>query len=288
MKYASLFLLTATVVAGSGQVHGQFVTGFNFNNIDSANNVGDFTANFGGTATGGNPERGYFTLYTGTAAYASDTDPYNSLISNTGTAWWQANDDLGGGAGRAADGNVHTARGSQAGLGAPPAPFTLGNVTDAGNALHFTGAVNGGFFSYGIDASGDGFAVIENLRVDFTSRALNSAFATTQNWWLIGPSNAGDIAQADFSSALNSGSFTPTTDYANWGFDLGDVNSGSFLVFGVATTNIDPFEVGPDTGILYDNVAFSGTAVIPEPSTYAVIVGLLAIGAAAWRRRTAR
>jgi hypothetical protein len=45
-----------------------------------------------------------------------------------------------------------------------------------------------------------------------------------------------------------------------------------------------------DTGNRYmfmDEVSFSGTttAAVPEPSTYAVLAGIAALGVAAWRRR---
>jgi hypothetical protein len=76
-----------------------------------------------------------------------------------------------------------------------------------------------------------------------------------------------------------------TSTVTNLSFDLSSVSSLNA-----------PFTVtlgmegggGTNRSAVLDDLTLSGTAVIPEPSTYAALFGLFALGCVAWRRRRAR
>jgi hypothetical protein len=97
-----------------------------------------------------------------------------------------------------------------------------------------------------------------------------------------------------FGSATGDDTFTLSFSGTNWKFlslsyATAPTEGGTFTVTtvdlgesdGVALANYD---FTPAAGASYDNFAITGTAV-PEPSAFAAIAGVLAIGFAALRRR---
>lgn len=269
--------LLACGVAAAGSVQAQAIlVGFDFANINDVQTVGDFNANASSPAGAlGAADRALITLYTENSAYASDGDPYSGFADFAGSGWWQAGDaQFTIDSSSAGDNNLHTVRGTAPNGGTAGGPFT----NDPGNkALRFTGAVDGGWFSFGVGAAFTG------LSVSFDTRA-DPLFAQTQTWHYISAVNAGDIATGNFANAVQTGTFTPGASYAEVTINLGDVDAG-FLVFTVSTDETDVFSFDGNTGLLFDNVTFQGT-VIPEPSSYAAILGGLALAGVALRRRS--
>lgn len=103
---------------------------------------------------------------------------------------------------------------------------------------------------------------------------------------------AGALTAYFSSPGYNSGALqevgTITNVTSSWGMTASD----TFNIFLVGSSGTKVGESGPtiDSGQAYfDNFASSGlearTAPVPEPSTYAAIIGLLALGFAIYRRR---
>ena len=139
-----------------------------------------------------------------------------------------------------------------------------GTADDAGSMLYST--IIGGAF----DASAQSFDVSVTARIDSGNTA--SAFAVV----LFDDGGVGTrIVQ--FSTLLFSTSLSTQT------LTLGAYSTGNPInttYYGIAGT-------GAGSGLVhitFDSITVSPTAV-PEPSTYAMIAGVLALGIVAWRRR---
>lgn len=141
-----------------------------------------------------------------------------------------------------------------------------GTADDAGSMLYST--IIGGAFN----ASAQSFDVSVTARIDSGNTA--SAFAIV----LFDDGGVGTrIAQ--FSTLLFSTSLSTQT------LTLSAYSTGN----PINTTYYGIAGVGAGSGLVhitFDSITVSPTAV-PEPSTYAGIAGLLALGFVAWRRRSA-
>lgn len=76
---------------------------------------------------------------------------------------------------------------------------------------------------------------------------------------------------------VDGNSVNVTSAFANQTVNLGDLTAGDLITFDLS---------GLSGGATFDNFMIAGT-VVPEPSTYAGIFGVIALGFAAFRRRKA-
>jgi len=138
----------------------------------------------------------------------------------------------------------------------------------------------------GEDPAGTGF--YQDLKMGFTSTGATISFTADVS------SRSSDYEDWTLSFA---GSGTGTVDVKFNGTSLGTATfTGSETVFSFDSTSLSSdagttgvFLLTANTvtsNLLFDNVQLGGTAV-PEPSTYAAILGVLALGFAAYRRRRA-
>jgi hypothetical protein len=99
------------------------------------------------------------------------------------------------------------------------------------------------------------------------------------------------VLTVDYSTG---GSFSTITSYDlhTGGTDWGMTNSDTFTIFlkgnsgNDLTTAFGPLISGPDA--TFDNFSSVGMTAVPEPSTYAILVGAVSLGFAAYRRRPKR
>ncbi len=126
----------------------------------------------------------------------------------------------------------------------------------ATSGIAFGSNVNG-LFQIGVGPSslGGGF---DNVLLNFDAAALVAQGNTPGNL------------------SVNGNNVALTASPANFTVNLGNLAAGSFINFDL--TNLPG-------GASFDNFMIAGTAVVPEPSTYAAIIGALALGFVALRRR---
>lgn len=161
-------------------------------------------------------------------------------------------------------------------------------------------------FSPTLDGFGDPILGTDHWQIDTAS---DTAFPLlVENPSLYGrgaapsPGNALNGLDQDilvqFDQAYNLSSFTFTLENSSFGVPFAAVNfiSGASTVLTVGlnqTVSGFVFTQGPVVGVtgvvlpggkFYDNVSVTGAAAVPEPSTWAVLTGLVALGAAALRR----
>jgi len=131
-----------------------------------------------------------------------------------------------------------------------------------------------------IDAGGVAFAAASNLTVDIQSAHHANSFS-----WVLTDVN-GDIAT--WEQAYATGANTYSKSYSNFIYTTFDWMAVTQLVFGVNlnlshgtdTTVLNVFTIPGST-----NSDLDGAPPIPEPSTYGICLGILALAAAAIRRR---
>lgn len=114
-----------------------------------------------------------------------------------------------------------------------------------------------------------------SLRV---GRTAAGAQAATIQWSLDGFTTAGTTASSFSINSTDVNSLDPVS-VGSGNLPAGNVSdSVTFRIFGYDATGTGNFRL--------NNVAFSGSvSAIPEPSTYAAIGGILALGAVLYRRR---
>ncbi len=159
-----------------------------------------------------------------------------------------------------------------------PIPLTswvgVGKVTQNLSTITTNAGVNDdngwGVFNTTIDATGMNFIAV-TASVD----ALNSA-----------PSFVVEFQDANISSIFT----IPTTSFTNM-LSTVYIPITSWTV-GFTPNAIEAWTIGGGTvgvnafRMTFDNLALSATgAPVPEPSTYAMIAGVLVLGVVAWRRR---
>ena len=152
--------------------------------------------------------------------------------------------------------------------GSSPTVFDVSGFTPSTSLFGGTSAVAQGFsdtagISFGENT--DGIFTINLLQpVDNTSISFDYAAlaANSQSDGTFFSVNDNDFTAG--TSAVNSGSVT-----------LGNLAAGESIQFQFP---------GSNSGVTFDNFMISGT-VVPEPGTYAAIVGLFALGFVIYRRR---
>lgn len=240
----------ALLLAGVGLASGQsFIAGFDFKSTDNSLLQNDLAFELGS-------EKGAFTLNVKTNA-----DDNYSVSGYTVDGW-------------AAQGDFYSNGVNSFIVGTPTLPptvlFASGNSasTDAfGNTSAFAqgysntraiafGVNTNGFFTISVGASslGGGF---DNVSLNFDVAALGSQGQT-----------AGTLGVGGNSVGV-------TSSFVNQTVNLGNLAAGSLINFDLS---------GLGNGVTIDNIMIAGTAV-PEPSAFAAIAGVLALGFAATRRR---
>jgi autotransporter-associated beta strand protein/T5SS/PEP-CTERM-associated repeat protein len=125
------------------------------------------------------------------------------------------------------------------------------------------------------------------------NNGLDLATGTFLDFELGATSDLLRITAGNFDVAGATFNFTATGGYAPGDYALIDwtgATAGAFTLaqFGIGTVNSG---IAADYSLWLDGpklMLTASAAAIPEPSTYAAIFGLLAIGAAGWRRRVTR
>lgn len=149
-----------------------------------------------------------------------------------------------------------------------------------GRALSVGGFQNGEYYQVTVDAVG-----FQGLKLEaFRSNGGTSAPVN----WQIQLSTTG--ASGNFASigsySIVSGTATNTTTFGSLLLGSAADNNPSLVLRFVATsaTRVDSGAGAANGTVRLDNISITGTA-IPEPSTYAAIVGLIALLGAELRRR---
>jgi len=132
----------------------------------------------------------------------------------------------------------------------------------------------------------NGLTLASGAVLDFQLGTVSDLIAVTGGT-LAGPSGTGGITL----NLSNSGGFVPGTPYTLFNFVSGQTNSFDVTDFTFGTL------IGTTSGSDYSYsltstslaLTYNGSlSAVPEPSTYAALLGLGALGFAAWRRRKAQ
>ncbi len=165
--------------------------------------------------------------------------------------------------------------------------FTLGNgqtLTGAGMVVGPLTLASGAILAPGSLAFADGLTLVGGSILEFQLGSTSDWLEVTGGL-LIGPATGlvtlNLLDAGDFNFAA-SGSYTLFSFVEGGTIDLetADFTFGSLLA-GTSAANY-AFDLTP-TSLILNYTA----SAIPEPSTYAALVGALALGLAAWRRKTA-
>lgn len=117
---------------------------------------------------------------------------------------------------------------------------------------------------------------------------------------IIGQRDAGHNDVNSFKIEFTDGSFnTNIFSVATTSFNIGSLTTVTIPVSWTGpfdATNIVGWSIGGGSSsggsfafrMTLDNLALTAATAVPEPSTYAMLTGILAVGVVAWRRRQAR
>lgn len=146
-------------------------------------------------------------------------------------------------------------------------------------ALSLGSFASGDSFKVTLDATGFQNIVFGGFRINGTTSAPVT--------WQLSYSLTG--AAGTFTNVapftLSSGTSVGTTTVTGFALPVGANNNSSIVVSFLATTSAKISGAGAASGTLHlDNLSFSATA-IPEPSTYAIILGAVALISIAVHRR---
>lgn len=149
-----------------------------------------------------------------------------------------------------------------------------------GQALSVNGFQIGEYYQITLDATGYSDISLNDFRSNGTTGAPKD--------WKISYSLTGisGVFVDATTYTLASNAAADTTTITGLSLSSGANNNSSIVLRLVATssTRIDGTASAANGTVRLDNISFTGTA-IPEPSTYAVLAGLLALSAAMLRRR---
>lgn len=138
---------------------------------------------------------------------------------------------------------------------------------------------NGNSIQVTLDASGYQSINFGSFRVNGT---LPAPVTWNLSYSLTGPSGTFTSVSTFTMSNLTAADSTTVPSFT---FPSSANNNSSIVVSFVATTATKIGGGTPASGTIHlDNLSFSATA-IPEPSTYAVIIGAIVLAGAAWQRR---
>lgn len=155
------------------------------------------------------------------------------------------------------------------------APFT--GITNVGGVLSITGTTPTNSSTSGVEFFFPSYAGIgSNTLLSVTAQTLPGNASTSFQITLV--DSGANLAFATFATSdFPNGSYTTLSSSLTMqsGFNSGEIDS--FRISGA--------QVG---GTATFNVSFDHISAIPEPSTYAAILGLAAMGVVAWKRRRRR
>ena len=173
-----------------------------------------------------------------------------------------------------------------------------GNVLGSDASDPFTGTAGGGALAdafaafklpdifatsvsnatFSADAYGISEAVPAKLEIlgVFANQTINAA-----SYSLAALSNADDTFNDPATAGTKNSDSTVLTNYLN-SLDSATFDNGNYLLLRIKRKT-DP--AGVDRRVYYRNPVLTFTAVVPEPSTYALIAGSLVLGACMLRRR---
>ena len=148
-------------------------------------------------------------------------------------------------------------------------------------ALSIGSMANGNSFQVTLDASG-----LENIV--FNGFRINGTAASPATWQLAySLTGAAGTFTTVSSYALSAGTSVGATTLSGFNLPTGANNNSSVVISFLATTANKITGTGSASGTLHlDNLSFSATAV-PEPSTYVLFLGLIALAGALIRRNSA-
>lgn len=259
-----ILTFTAASAIACSAAFGQLISGFDFEVVDfpQGQDTDGWVNNKGAYTT---------TLSTSSFRQATEPAPFNGSFSSFDTGEMQT--------GAITPGNA-------------PANGTVAfnNGFNSGNGgLGFQGAISGLAYTYTLDL-GAGNLFGSDLLLEFD--AYNGVNGNSAGTGVLNITNTIEYS-LDGGSFVSLGNNAPTAgSWTEYDFDFAGIADGAQSLairytFGT-TSDVDGNTlIGQvDDHIGFDNIAFSGT-VIPEPSTYALIVGGLAVVGAAVRRRRA-
>ncbi len=139
--------------------------------------------------------------------------------------------------------------------------------------------------------SGTGIVYAFEAYDGYTSIGANTSHTVTTGTLRVSYTTSGSTLTAQFSNpTVASGEFQTvgTMSTSSWGMSTSDTFNIILVGGSGATVSGSGPAIGANTAY-FDNFSSSGlearTAPVPEPSTYAAILGLLALGLALYRRR---
>ncbi|WP_438480644.1 beta strand repeat-containing protein [Oleiharenicola lentus] len=241
-------------------------------------NVG-IGANLSGT--GGLTKIGAGTLtITGTSSFTGPTSVNaGKLVVNgsltTSAVTVASGASLGGGG---TIGTLTLNSGSTLTPGNSPGELTAGNTTWEGGANYEWEINDAASPATGAGARYDLLAISGTLTINATAENKFTLLLTS----LLANNTAGDVM--NFNSALNSAYTIASATGGIFGFDANafQINSTGFT----NQLNGGSWNLSQDGNTISLN--FIAASAIPEPSTYAAIAGIAALGLAAWRRRAVK
>ena len=160
----------------------------------------------------------------------------------------------------------------------------LGSLSGAEGMLSFTNFLSGSKDTFSILVhAGDGVNTFSNLNLSFFAKDSGTGSGTVNIAWSYSTDGITTTSAGISSNAVSGSSFSQHT--ANFSAIPSLTGASNVYLIGTLSESVGT------ANLQFDNLAVYGTAVaaIPEPSTYAAILGALAlVGGAIVRKRRAR
>lgn len=161
------------------------------------------------------------------------------------------------------------------------------SITDSSLTLTFSGTLTGSPSSFtdrlqiwAVDSNVD-WVKVTNGNPTLSVNTVHIGGLTTNSEQAISITG-NDFVRIVFGSSLVTGataSGTITASFPANTFDIAALQATSLAVYWGADASVHP-----NSGALQTTL----TSAVPEPSTYAALIGITALGLVAWRRRTVR
>lgn len=207
---------------------------------------------------------------------ASGTVTYTNSTAGSGSAL-AATFDTSGSFAAAVDGNL-----------TPDASFIIEGW------VHLDGPTSAGskFLFYNGNASWSGIGLMVNgTTVEVLEGGLYAHAAgnlTAHQWNYVALTYAAGSLQV-FVNGTTAPTFAVTSVFRDFSSATGNGHPNDFVVGGSFAGAFDELRVSSFSGSFNTSMlSYSAMSAVPEPSTYAALAGLAALGLVAWRRRAAR
>ena len=158
-------------------------------------------------------------------------------------------------------------------------PLYLGDDYFAEKSAEDTWKTSSGAPAFGTFLTGQSDSVVRIASSEFTADGVSfTKLNPNTNDDIVGPDfYAADSANSWTASSTTGGLLTLASGQSNSAIDLTAAGNVQYIKFSVGAVN-------SGAELYLDNVSITGT-VVPEPSTYAAIFGVVALAIAAYRRR---